>query len=285
MNTSAPAVTAPVETPVVAAPAAAPVATPAPAAPVATDWTTGLSDSHKGLAQNKQWKGVQDVLDSYSGLEKLVGAPQDKLLKIPAEDDVEGWKNVHSRLGRPAQPADYKLEVPQNGDPEFAKWAGGKFHELGLTAKQGEALSKEFNAYAAKLAESQTMASQDQVKKDSEALTKEWGAAHDQNVKAAARAAREFGLDANMIDNLDKAIGHANTMKLLYKIGSKVGETSFVQGETGNNGALTPEQAKQRIQMLTQDPSWAKKYTGGDVGAINEMQRLQQMAFHGEYNL
>src|ERR1700744_2257527 len=37
------------------------------------DWSTGLSEDLRGYAANKGWKGPADIVESYRGMEKLLG--------------------------------------------------------------------------------------------------------------------------------------------------------------------------------------------------------------------
>lgn len=282
-----PASSAPASPASTGSPAAASSASPAAASPAAAvaDWTSGLGDEAKGFVSNKQWKGPSDIVESYKNLEKLVGAPQDKLIKLPEEADVEGWNGVYSKLGRPQTPADYKIEAPkEGGDPAFAKWASERFHEAGLSTKQANAITAKWNEYSESLKAQQTQSQIDNLKQGQEKITKEWGAAHDQNVKIASRAAREFGIDKAALDKIENAIGYDGVMKLFHSIGSKIGESSFVVGD-GGNGALTPDAAQSKIKSLMNDGAWVAKYNSGDAAARTEMNRLHQMAHQGEMAL
>lgn len=294
MNMPAPTSVAPVPAPTPApAPAASaamsappPAADPAPApAPAPTDWTSGLKEETRGYVTNKGWKNTSEVLDSYQNLEKLVGAPQDKIIKIPGEDDKDGWNSVYSRLGRPQSPADYKIEAPkEGGSPEFAKWASDNFFDAGLSAKQAQTLVQKWGEFQAGIKQSQDNALIQNLQKGQETVQKEWGAAYEQNVKVASRAAREFGVQKEVLDKIEGAIGFDGVMKLFHSIGSKIGESSFVQGEL-SGGFLSPAQALDKISALRSDGAWVKRYTEGDAGARKEMESLMKMAHHGEMTL
>jgi len=267
-------------TPPAAAPAA-PVATP----PVA-DWMSGLKDDAKGYVTNKGWKNTDDLLTSYQNLEKLATTSPDKLVKLPTDDsDKEGWNSVYSKLGRPQTPADYKIEAAkENGNPELAKWASENFFEAGLSTKQAQQVMTKWNEFVAGSQKAQQDAQIAALKQGQEKVQKEWGAAYEQNVKVASRAAREFGIDAATLDKIENAIGFDGVMKLFHGIGSKTGESSFVMGERAG-GALTPEAARNKISALQQDKAWVQKYTSGDMTARKEMESLQQMVHFGDTTL
>lgn len=261
------------------APAPAPAAGSAPAA----DWLNGMDDATKGFVTNKGWKNPAEVLGSYQNLEKLVGAPADKLVKLPAADDADGWKAVHAKLGCPQTPAEYNFnaDAAKGGNPDFAKWAGENFQALGLSVKQGQELAGRFEKYAEGLKAAQDQAQITQLQEGQKGLQKEWGAAYDQNVQIAKRGAAVMGVDKATLDKIENAIGFDGVMKLFHSMGAKTGEANFVHGSPGN-GALTPAAAAERISALKADPTFVKRYTEGDANARQEMQRLHEMMSPGE---
>lgn len=274
-----------------AAPAAAPTTTTTQAAPAATtttqaattDWTSGFNDDLKGFVQNKGFKDPASVLDSYRNLEKLMGTPKERLLRLPENmDDATAMGEIYTRLGRPQTPEDYKIEVPKDGDASFAKWAQGTFHELGLTTKQASALVNKWNEFAVNHQNGMTEKSAAEMQAQHDGLKREWGAAFDQNISVAKRAAAEFGISAEVIDKMESAMGFTQVMKLMHTIGAKLGEGEFVtNGSRGGsfNGALTPDQARNKINSLRQDNEFIKRYTNGDASAKAEMERLHAMAY------
>ena len=76
------------------------------------------------------------------------------------------------------------------------------------------------------------------------------------------------------------ALGHADTMRMLYSIGSKTGESEFVTGNSNNFGnALTPAQAKAEIVQLKQDKGFTVKLLGKDSDALNRWTQLHKYAY------
>lgn len=242
----------------------------------ATDWTTGLTDTHKGFIGLKGWKNAGDMVESYQGMEKFVGTPQERLISIPKDEDAEGWGKVYNRLGRPEKPEGYKIGAPEKGDPEFAKWAQGTFHELGLTGKQAEKLVGKWGEYVEGISQKQTQGLEGKVTQDAQALKQEWGAAYEQNSAIVDKAAREFGIGEQQLLALRSALGAAGAMKMLHNIGSRLGEDSFVSGQGGGNNqrVLSPVEAKVRIAQLKQDESFVSKYLAGGAEEKKEMDRL-----------
>jgi hypothetical protein len=254
-------------------------------APAGT-WFDGFDDDAKGYVQNKGWKDPADLLGSYRNLEKLTGAGPDKLLKMPAPDDAQGWNDFYNRLGRPETPDAYKLPLPEGDSGEFAKVASSWFHEAGLTEKQAEAVASKWNEYMGQAQQQMEVQQREQyqqtVQQDNASLQQEWGSAYEQNIQVAKVAAREFGFDGPTIDKMEQALGFGGLMKLMHSIGSKVGEASFVSGESGGAGrfgVMAPAQAQAQIKALQGDAGFIKRYTAGDADAKSTMERLHKWAY------
>jgi hypothetical protein len=233
---------------------------------------------------NKGWTEPKQVLEGYRNLEKLLGADKaGNAVVLPKPDATPAELGAfYERLGRPSDPAGYQLEVPEGGNKEFATAAASKFHELGLTKAQGEALVKWNNEQAGAFTQQSAAAKQAAFEADNTSLKTEWGAAFQQNLAQAAAGMRGMGLDAATVDKMSEALGHKATMQFLQKIGSRMGEDTFVsgQGETKFGDQLTPAQAKAKIDALRADKDWIKRYQAGGMKSaeFQEMQRLQAFA-------
>lgn len=267
-----------------AAPAANPnptPAAPAAAAPApASDWTTGFNDDLKGYVQNKQFKDPASAIESYRNLEKLMGAPKDKLLKLPDNmDDATAMGEIYSKLGKPPTPAEYGLSKAKDADPEFSKFMEDTFHGANLNKKQAEFIAAK---YGELMANKQTQSAEKyeaKQKAEEAALKKDWGMAHDQNLALAKNAAREFKVDAAVIEAMESAVGYDKTMKFFADIGSKIGEPSFHSNNSGNTLNMTPEAARNKIANLKQDTEFYKRLSSGDASAKAEWDRAHKMAY------
>jgi hypothetical protein len=266
-----------------AAPAAAPASSAPPAPPAALTWLPTADEVTVGYVQNKGWTEPGQVLDGYRNLEKLFGADRagNTVVLPKADASPEEMGKFYDRLGRPAAADGYKLEIPQGGDPAFAKQASGWFHELGLSQKQGEALVSKWNAHVGGLTQQQQLAAQQQFQADDTQLKADWGQAYQQNLVAAQAAVRGLGISNEQVDKLSAGLGHKATMELFQKIGARMGESDFVTGDKlekfGN--AMTPGQAKAEIQSLRDDKSFVAKLMTKDAEATAKWTRLHQFAF------
>lgn len=252
-----------------------------PAGNSAPQWYDALPEETRGLIQNKGWKDPQDVISSYSNLEKLLGADKaGRGLVLPKEDaDAGEWGKVYDRLGRPTSPDGYKLPVPEGDTGEFAKIAAGKFHELGLSAKQAEQLADWYNTQTSGMMSQSEQGLLAQSESDMANLEQEWGQNFDANIEASRRAVREFGFNEQELEAMERGLGTANMMKKFADIGKRLGESQFVEGKTNGNFGMSPEAARVRISALKQDPEWTAKYLGGNADAKGELERLMKLGY------
>jgi hypothetical protein len=248
------------------------------------DWTTGLTDEHKGYAQLKGFKDPASVIDSYRNLEKHMGAPKERLMVLPEKaDDVEAWKQIHNRLGRPEKPEGYQFKLADEaGGEKLSSFLRNQFHELGITTKQAESLMTKYGEFFTSEVTETNTAMQTELLNQQTALKTQWGSAHDQNINIAKKAAMAFGLDAPTIDKMEAALGYDGVMKHLYAIGSKIGEDKFVAGGNGQGFGgqiLTPEAAQVRITELKSDKAFFDKLNAKDQESLNLWNKLHAQAY------
>lgn len=245
------------------------------------DWTTGLNESSKLYVSQKGFKDPASVLDSYQNLEKLMGAPKERLLRLPDKADAPEWGEVYDKLGRPKEAKDYTFTAPEGmeNNKEFTDWAQKQFHELGLTKAQGEALAKRWNDYAVGEQKNTQESYASNLKTEDGALRREWGAAYDKQLHTAQKAASTFGLGKDEVSKLEAALGYSATLKFLSNVGSKLGEDSFEVGGPGAfKGALTPERAQAELVEIRKDREFVQRYLNGGSEEKARMERLQMFA-------
>jgi len=242
----------------------------------------GIEDTElRGWVENKGFTGADKMADSYRNLERLMGADKaGRTIVMPGEDASDAdYGEFYGKIGRPDTAADYSIATPDGGDPAFAEWAKGTFHELGLSSKQAEGLTEKWNSFTGEMNENQLTQYSGQVEEDDLALKKEWGAAYDKNINVSKAAAREFGLDGKTIEGMEKVMGFKGLMTFMQKVGSKLGEDSFDTGKTQDGfGTMTPAAAMSAIADLKLDDSFRSKLLGGDRDAQAKMDRLHRYA-------
>jgi hypothetical protein len=258
-------------------------------APVADSWHSGFDQETvgwldaRGLTKLSEKEALPALVKGFRDTQKFVGAPADKLLRLPDFDKADKVEldQFYNKLGRPAESKGYDIPIPDGVDSSFADAAKAKFHELGLTAKQGKALAEWNNQFGSELSVQQQEAQQQQVKDQEASLKHEWGNAYDKQLSIAKNAAASIGLTPEKVDALQSALGYDGVMKLMADIGGKIGEAGFVDGNGSSNfnGVLTPNQAVARLANLQSDKEWVGKYMAGNMEAKAEMTRLMKMAY------
>jgi len=243
-----------------------PVVPPPVTPPAAPDWTAGFSDDTKGFVQNKGYKGPQDVIDSYRGLEKLLGVPPERIIKLPESMDQPEARAVWERLGTPKEAKDYGLDA--NLATDFLEIGVPKEMAAKIVAKQAE---RQKLADAANVENQKTLLANADL-----ALKKEWGMAYDQNRAIVDASARNLGLKEEEVASLGQVLGMDKAMKLLHGLGVKTGEHSFVTGQQVSSSVLSPEQARQRKAELMKDNGFVTKLYSGDVEARKTWDRVHQ---------
>lgn len=259
--------------------------TPPAGAPAAgtSDWRASFDDDARGVIELKGWQDQNAIVRSYRDLEKLTrGTPAERLAAIPDKaDDAEGWNALYSKLGRPESADKYEIPMPsEGGSEEFAKWARGTFHELGLSAAQARSLVEKWNEFATSTMGAEAEAGKRAYEEEQTALKKEWGSSFDKNLAAVKRAATQLGLTAETLDALENTVGYSTLMRHLQTVGVKLGEDAFVNGDGGRAGfAMTPGAARAKIAELKSDQNFRDRLVKGDVKAKAEWEGLHKVAY------
>jgi hypothetical protein len=262
---------------------AAPAAGVAPSAPPSPGsvWTAAFDEDTNAYVSNKGWKEPQDLLTSYRNLEKFAGGAKN-LLELPPEGATpEQLDAFYSKLGRPGNPDEYGLDVPQGGDPELTNWFKGTAHKLGLTATQAKALYSEWNGMSGTMQEKLQTQRAQETEAELRSLKGEWGQAYDTHVAAGRRAVQALGLDAARLSAYEDKLGTGEMLKLFATLGSKMGEDSFEGGRGDAGFGTTPAQARQEIADLKMNKEFMGNYIAGNPDAVNKMRRLMEAAHAG----
>lgn len=266
----------------------APAPAPAASAPAGDAWYSGIQNPEvRTWTEAKGFKDPTAVAESAYNLEKLIGFDRaGKTIVIPDENSSpETRAAFNAKMGVPADPAGYKLPVPEGQSDVFAKEASSWFHENGVSAKAAEGLTTKFNEYIARNEAAVMEAANVRSEQEFTSLKGEWGAAFDQNLELGKRAASQFipGTPEERqatLGALEQALGTGKLLKLMASIGSGLGEHK-VHSDGGNSGRMTPAQANQRIAELKSNKDWTAAYLSGDKTKSAELQDLIAMANAG----
>jgi len=261
-----------------------PVVLPADGGQSAPWFSTFKNDETRGYVESKGFKDSESLADAYRNLEKLRGVPAEKLLTLPGDDKPESWAPIYNRLGRPEKVDGYELTIPEGAPETFGPEMSGKFHELGLSKKQGQALADWWNELVVKSNGADKEAAGASFDTQVAALKSEWGAAFDQNLDRVSEFAEKAGIDENTAAKLRGALGVDGFAKMLDgmmgKFGIKLGESQFhTGGENTGFGRLSPSASRAKRQELQSDPDFMAKWVAGSKKEVDQVNKLYEMEF------
>lgn len=269
--------------------AAAGATQPAQEAVSVPEWAAGLPDEHRTTVGHKKWADVSAVIDSYVNLEKYLGADKaGRGLVLPKDDaPAEEWGAFWGKIGRPETPDGYKLPVPEGDDGAFAKAAAAKFHELGIPAKQAEALAAWNNEMVAQYQAAESARMEQTIKAAHTELQKAFGPQYDANIEMGRRAFREAGWSPEMMEVVELAVvekmgpeAFRGLVEGMAKLGRPYTEAPMRDGESRPR-AKTAEQAKAELKELAKDKAFSERRMSGDKAANDYWYELNVLAVQG----
>lgn len=261
-----------------------------PESAVSKPWTDSITDEEtKSWVVAKGFKDVAALSRSAQNLEKLVGVPADRIVKLPTGDDPEAWGEVYNRLGRPKTAAEYEIEVPKGEPDTFANQAKEWFHETGVSQVQADKLVKKWNEFHQTTSSKQKEAYDLSVTAEMSSLKQEWGVEYDAKAAMVEKAAESFGMTDQQLVALKVSMGPGEAMKFLHKIGTAIPEPSnkYIDGETQTSfKSMSSDQAQEQIKNMNKDKAFSSAFAGNQgEQAMSEarakMKRLQEIAFPG----
>lgn len=230
---------------------------PAPATPpINTDvpfYESFTNPELKTWTGAKGFKSPETMAESLLNMEKVMGAPRDRLVVLPEKSDDPKWNEIHERLGRPKTAAEYNIPLPEGDPGTFAAKAKEAMFKYNLTADQAKGLAEWWNGEGAAMQEAQenelVMKSDAEMKQ----LHAEWGSLATEKEAIARAAAKEFfNLDGDAMTAVERSMGSRAFMEAMVKIGEKLGEAKFVTGDAGEQ-VDSKTKALQEIETLKKD--------------------------------
>ena len=264
------------------------VATEPAAAPDAVNWWGDVDEDTRGYVENKAWykegKEPKEVMlesvKAYRELEKFRGANENELLKLPKENDAEGWGKVYDKLGRPESAAAYEFKLPENREfnADAVTAFGDAAHSLGLSKGQAEKVFDVYTQYETKMIEEAHAAIKQQSDQEIHDLKKEWGAQYDERKNLALQAAKHFDVDATDVNMMEAALGIKKTYDILGRFGDALREDKRIDGGSVSGFGLTAAAAKNKLSEYT--PSGLLEMAKNQNSAeYKTWQRLNDVAY------
>jgi len=270
-----------------AATAAPPAAPPllggdAPAAPAAAapapDPREWLPAEFRTDSAFEPFKDISALAKSYRDTAKMVGADKNTLLRLPKDPDAPEWADVWAKLGRPEAPDGYTIPEDAGLTEQQVAAFREQAHAMGLPQRQAEGM-------VAFYAKQQAAAREALQTQGVTALTEEWGAAFDDRVNAARKAAELYGGPELMQVLKDTGLGyHPAVVRAFAKLGLEITEPGELRGGGGGRapGRMTPADARAEIGKLYQDKAWGEAYYNrdhpGHAEAVQRMSALTEQA-------
>lgn len=250
-------------------------------------WIDTLPEDVKGYVQNKGFTDPGALAQSYQNLEKLVGVPEDQLLKLPGADDekaAEKMNEIFGKLGRPKEAKDYEIKRAEGveADETYENWLRETALELNMTQAQVQGLVEKSDERVKAIQAEQATAAQTNAQDVERELRTRWGNSYDEKVNNVDRVAQALGFTEQQLKGLKDSMGPVDAMLFVDALGGKLGEDTFVGDGGGNRtgfGAKTPEAAQAEIKELSRDVEFAAKLQKGDVEAKRRWDRLHQDAY------
>ena len=263
-----------------------PEASAAPEAPAATGHFLDSVESPdlRAWAENKQFPGVEQALNSYRNLEKLMGSDKaGRTVTILGDDATPDQRDTfYNKLGRPESVDGYSFKLAPGSDTGRLDAMRSKAHELGITDAQFSGLANADMEYLGAM--QQSMADDAVISRaDAEAqLKKEWGAAYELKVASIDVAAAKLGLTDDVLIGLHKAMGPVEAMKFVDNLNTKIGDHKMENGESVMSNHKTPEQARLALSELSMNKeftdAWLDRMHPGHKAAVEKKSALARMA-------
>lgn len=257
--------------------------------PAGTTWFGGYDADTQAHIATRGWdklpvdQAVAQAVKAHREAEKMIGVPAEQLLRAPKDgNDKENLAKIYARLGVPADPKEYDFSglKHKSGDdvkPEFVENVRALAAKYNLPKDVAKSLAADLIAENDTRTEAQTAEYTAKLATEKETLKTNWGANTQANMIVAQNAAQKLGVTAEHIAALEKAVGYAGVMEMFRKIGAATGEDKFVTNGGQGGGAMTKEQAQQKLDALQKDTIWMEKFNKGDTAAVQEFHNLTRL--------
>jgi hypothetical protein len=218
-------------------------------------WTTSTTKNLRAdprfVAYASKHKTLDEALQASIDMEEKAG----KLVAIPdGKETDEERAAFYTRLGVPAKPADYKLDLdPRIGvDKKQVEEYQALAHSMHMTNDQANTFFKLANERAAKEMESFRARNDEAKAQVQSVLRKEWGDKYNEEVAILSRGVRAYGGEELIADAEATGMGNKlSFIRLLHKLGRTTLEDSVDRSRGGTGTAnkdpasvLYPNQVK-----------------------------------------
>lgn len=277
-----------------------PIADPGSTTVPPAAWHAGLDADVLGHVQARGWdalpadKAVLEAVKGHLSATQMLGVPADQIVRLPKDpNDVDGWKQVHQRLGAPSDPKDYdftpvKFKDGTPLDEKFTDFMRGKLVGLGVSKTAAVGVAQSFAEFLDQTTDADAAEAQEKITASKAALATLWGPNTEANQfvakQAAAAVQQAMGekLGPRLAAAIDAMAGteHYDVIQEMFRqIGTKIGEDRFVAGGAGGNQPMTKESALVQITELKKDDAFVAKLMAGGSEENKRWKGLHVMAY------
>ncbi len=221
---------------------------------------------------------------SYRNLEKVLGD------NFPKPDwDQNKYNDFYKRAGRPESPDKYELKEalellkksPTPVDDAKLNKYRARFHELGFTERQSDALLKTYAEDEMSAMERHATEQKSQREQAEMRLRNEWGGKYDENLKTAQAAFKRVAPEFDNVLN-KKGLGNdPDVIKFFHTIASRISEDKAAAppGTATSFGAGTPEAAMSELNQAKGDEKFMTAFRNGDKAAVDKWNAMINAAW------
>lgn len=267
------------------------VSPPPPPPPPATAWYEGFDADTKAYITNNGHgtktlaEAFAETAKAHQAAQSYIGVKPEQIVKLPADDNPEAWKDVWRKLGAPDSPDKYDFttvkkadgSAPDEADIAFVRATAAK---LNLPLAAAQALASELTARQDKATQDAGIVLAGRVAEQKTALRTQWAQNFEANEFVARQAMAAFGLTPEQIAGVENSPNVAAAMETWRQIGTRIGEDKFVNNGGGPRpagGAMTLEEARGRKAELMGDGDWTKRFLAGGVEEKRTMAQIDNM--------
>lgn len=220
-------------------------------APVSTLYDS-LGEEFKQEKSLANFKDINDLAKSYLHAQQMIG----KRFQEMSPEDVAVLNGL-----RGVPESSDKYELPEVVNPDVTNWYKNVAKDAGLTNDQAKKVMESYVTMEQQAQAKQAEQREADFNQAKAILKKEFGAGFDQQMKLAARTAKTFGGEeaSKLLD--DPSFGNNPVViRMLAKMGQELMEDSIMEVDKDKAFGLTPERAKQQIDMRLKDPNFKAAY-------------------------
>lgn len=242
------------------------------------EWFDALDDGMKAHVSAQNWH----TLDANQAVAAAARAHATALTATPTlppnaivvptdAADAAGWAKVHTALGVPADPKEYKFEgVTDEAQAEQFRSLAAKLRLPASTAAQ---MATEMAAAQA------SQASESLAKKAADrneqlaALRQSWAGNYDHNSMIAERTRQTLGITPEAFEAMALTVGFDKIQNQLVQVGVRLGEAPFHAGG-GSGGPVPTQSPREQLDAMMADKTWRDKHYAGDQEARAQFDRV-----------